>query len=466
MKIWPNPRPNEMPEARIIARHLFQLVFRALAGVLICLVALLVLVAWAVLGYVNSSPENLEPLLVYMLESHYEARDSWTGVESVFAKNQEPLISIYQRHWQDTILLDDNNRVVVDHGTVDTSLVGTTYTPSPTELHFALKTNNQVIGTLIFTNRKFLEPLLVFFPVMGPFTLLAVLMATLALVIGLLLVRRVVDPLAEVIAAAHSVSAGNLAARAKMSGLSDLQVLSDSFNQMAESLEQNDRERRELLAIVAHELRTPLTVLRGRLEGIVDGIYPADEAHIAGALEETYLLERLVDDLRLLALAEARQLHFDRKPVDVSDLARRTVELFGPEAEEKNIQLKLDAESGLPELEADPQRLGQAVANLIGNALRYVPEGGQVDVIVKKTGEGAVSVVVSDNGPGVPPADLPHIFDRFWRGDAARTRLIAGTGLGLAIAKELVEAQGGSISARNRSQGGLEAVISFGQSLT
>ncbi len=453
--------PRETPEARIIAQRLFLLVFRALAGVLLCMVGLLVLAAWAVLGYVNSSPENLEPLLVYMLESHYEVRSSWEGVNSVFVKSPEPLIGIYQRHWQDTILLDNQGRVVADHGATDTPRVGTNYTPSAEELHFVLRVNNQEIGTLVFTNRRFLEPLVVLFPVMGPFTLLAVLMAILASVIGLLLVRRVVNPLAEVIAAARAVSAGNLGARVKVSGLSDMRVLSDSFNQMAESLEHHDRERRELLAIVAHELRTPLSVLRGRLEGIVDGIYPADDAHIAGALEETYLLERLVDDLRLLTLVEARQLHFDRKPVDLGELARRTVELFGPEAEEKNIRLSVAAGADLPELEADPQRLGQAVANLIGNALRYVPEGGQVDVTVRQDGVHGLVMVVSDNGPGVPPADLPHIFDRFWRGDTARTRSAAGSGLGLAIAKELVEAQDGAINARNRPQGGLEVEISF-----
>jgi signal transduction histidine kinase len=327
------------------------------------------------------------------------------------------------------------------------------------DLSLPLQVKNQAVGRLIFH----FNPLQVFLPIMQPFIIIAILLGVLALFIALLLVGRLVRPLAEVIAAARLVSAGNLAARVKTRGPSDLRVLSDSFNQMAESLERNDREQRELLAIIAHELRTPLSVLRGRLEGIVDGIYPADDAHIAGALEETYLLGRLVEDLRLLALAEARQLHFDRKPVDLGDLAGRAVELFEAEAGEKQIHLKLSAESGLPLVDADPQRMEQAIGNLIGNALRYIPMGGQVEVSVRQVA-GQIEVSVSDNGPGVASDDLPQIFDRFWRSDSARTRESGGSGLGLAIAKELIEAQGGQITARNLPEGGLQVVISLGAS--
>jgi signal transduction histidine kinase len=229
-------------------------------------------------------------------------------------------------------------------------------------------------------------------------------------------------------------------------------------------LERNDRERREMLAIVAHELRTPLSVLRGRLEGIVDGIYPADGAHIAQALEETYLLGRLVDDLRLLTLAESRQLHFDLSEIDLAGLAARSVELFAAEAEENGIRLNLTIGEGIFPLKADPQRMEQAIGNLVGNALRYVPAGGVVDLTVRGEAGQQMILAVSDSGPGVPEADLPHIFDRFWRADSARSRHTGGSGLGLAIAKELIEAQGGQIRARNRVEGGLEVMISFSKS--
>lgn len=452
------PDQDVASTARMISQRLFLLVFRALGGMLVVLLVLLVLAVWGILRWVKSSPESVAPLLVYMLESHYEARGNWDGVQSVFVTNSSPTIAENQQGWDETILLDQEDRVLIANGRADSPLVGQSYSLSGSDLSLSLQVKNQVVGRLIFR----FNPLQVFLPIMQPFIMIAILLGVLALFIALLLVGRLVRPLAEVIAAARLVSAGNLAARVKTRGPSDLRVLSDSFNQMAESLERNDREQRELLAIIAHELRTPLSVLRGRLEGIVDGIYPADEAHIAGALEETYLLGRLVEDLRLLALAEARQLHFDRKPVDLADLARRAVELFEAEAGEKQIQLKLVAESGLPLVDADPQRMEQAIGNLIGNALRYIPLGGLVEVSVQQAVQNQIEVSVSDNGPGVAPEDLPLIFDRFWRSDSARTRESGGSGLGLAIAKELIEAQGGKIIARNLPEGGLQVVISFG----
>ena len=155
----------------------------------------------------------------------------------------------------------------------------------------------------------------------------------------------------------------------------DLTALSIHFNHMADELERSDRQRRNMLADIAHELRTPITILRGRLEGILDGVYAADEAHIAPALEETYLLERLVEDLRLLALAEANQLRFELKPVRLNELAETILGLFSAQAGERNVQLNLDAEPDLPEVMVDPQRFQQVIGNLIDNALRYTPEG-------------------------------------------------------------------------------------------
>jgi two-component system, OmpR family, sensor histidine kinase BaeS len=455
--------PEVSSTARQIGRRLFLLVFRALASMLVVLVVLLVLAAMAVLGWLKASPQFFVPTLTFMLESHYNARGSWADVDQSFNFYSEELQGRDQSSFFELTLLDVNERVVIDRRSSGGQPAGELYTHVKGEIKSPLTVNNQVIGTLIFHSPSGFKPLIVLFLSMWPFSVLAVLLGILALVIGLMLVRRVVAPLAEVIAAAGQISEGNLTARVKASGPTDLRALSDSFNQMAESLDRSDRERRELLAIVAHELRTPLSVLRGRLEGIVDGIYPADDAHIAGVLEETYLLERLVEDLRLFTLAETRQLHLDMKEVDLAEIARHSVDLFCAEAEEKKIQLNITAESEPFLLEADPQRMEQAIGNLVGNALRYVPENGRIDVTVNRLVTGTLVLTVSDNGPGVQEADLPRIFDRFWRADSARTRQSGGSGLGLAIAKELVEAQGGKIGAHNRMGGGLEVVLSFDQ---
>jgi signal transduction histidine kinase len=215
-----------------------------------------------------------------------------------------------------------------------------------------------------------------------------------------------------------------------------------------------------MLADIAHELRTPLTVMRGRLEGIVDGVYAASPEQIGPALEETYLLERLVEDLRLLTLAETRQLHFESKPVNLGEIVARVIDLFQAEADDKKIKLSFEGSNEAAVALLDPQRIKQVVGNLVSNALRYTPSGGNVFLTVAKDA-GNLLITVSDDGPGVPPEDLPSIFQRFWRGEKSRSRASGGAGLGLAIARQLVEAQGGQITAENGAQGGLKIILQF-----
>jgi two-component system OmpR family sensor kinase/two-component system sensor histidine kinase BaeS len=226
---------------------------------------------------------------------------------------------------------------------------------------------------------------------------------------------------------------------------------------MASSLERSDRERRDMLADIAHELRTPLSVIRGRLEGIVDGIYSENGSQISMALEQTYLLQRLVDDLRLLTLAETRQLQFDKQNVNIGNVVERVLEIFSAEAREKNILLSFSEKNGNLSAFIDPQRFEQVLSNLIGNSLRYVPEGeaGKVWITANETHD-RVRLTINDNGPGVSEEDLRFIFDRFWRKEKSRARATGGTGLGLAIAKQLIESQDGTIQARNLPEGGLQ----------
>jgi two-component system OmpR family sensor kinase/two-component system sensor histidine kinase BaeS len=259
------------------------------------------------------------------------------------------------------------------------------------------------------------------------------------------------------------VAAGDLSARVRVRGPGDLRSLSDSFNHMATALETNDRQRRNWLADIAHELRTPLTIMRGKLEGVLDGVYPADEAHVAPVLAETYLLERLVDDLRLLTLAEARELHFDPGPLDLAELARHAATLFEAEAAERDIELRVQIEPGMTHVRGDAQRTAQVVGNLVSNALRFAPDHGLVEIAVRALPAGGVELAVTDSGPGVPEVDLPRLFERFWRAEKSRTRSAGGAGLGLAIARHLVEAQGGTIMAANVPGHGLRVSFRLSQ---
>jgi signal transduction histidine kinase len=228
---------------------------------------------------------------------------------------------------------------------------------------------------------------------------------------------------------------------------------------MAEALEIADRQRRELLADVAHELRTPLTVIQGNLEGLRDGVYEPTPDQLDLVLDETHKLGHLVDDLRLLTLAEAGQLPLDFQVLDVAQLLTDVRDAFACQAHEAKLELDVSTPEPLPPLLADPQRIGQVLGNLVGNALRHTPRGGAItlgaDLEAVDDTPRWVRLWVDDTGEGIPAEDLPRIFDRFWRGDPARTHEAgAGSGLGLAIAKSLVEAHGGRIWAESTQNEG------------
>ena len=272
---------------------------------------------------------------------------------------------------------------------------------------------------------------------------------------GVLLARTLAAPLGQVSAAAGAIAAGDLSQRVPERGTVETKALARSFNQMAGNLEQAEQLRRNLLADVAHELRTPLTVIQGNLQALLDGVYPLERAEIATIYDETRLLSRLVADLRELAQAEAGQLKLHLGPVDVGAVLAQTVDSFALLAQDSQISLELDAPNGLPPALADPDRLAQVLRNLLANALRHAASGGHVQVRARpEAGELRLSVI--DDGPGIPAADLPHVFDRFWRGDPARSRDSGGSGLGLAITRHLVEAQHGQIGVESHEGRGTE----------
>lgn len=439
-----------------IRRRLFLLLTQAFGTVVAFTAGLLVsLIALFAYGMARDDPP-FSPPIVSSLETFYRVRGSWDGVDALSVRLPA---SSPRENLEKWILLDPNGRVVLNRGGEESAAgVGGIYEVRRQDWRFPLRVDGQRVGTLVYPARSLLELLPLLLNLIPPVGVISFFTGLVTLLIGVLLMRRVVSPLADVIAAAQSVADGDLTARVQVRGPSDLRSLNDSFNRMAGALERSDRERKDLLADIAHELRTPLTILRGRLEGIVDGIYPADDAHIAPVLEETYVLERLVEDLRLLTLAESRQLHFDRSPTGLAELAERAVGLFEAEAAEKRIALDFEAEPRLPPVEADPQRVEQVVGNLVSNALQYTPPDGRVTISVRRAA-GGVELAVSDNGPGVPEADLPRLFDRFWRGEKSRSRSAGGAGLGLAIARQLVEAQGGTIGASNLPGGGLRVAF-------
>lgn len=279
-----------------------------------------------------------------------------------------------------------------------------------------------------------------------------------ALLVGGLLVRGIVAPLRKLTQAAQAIAAGNLQVRAPIQGHDEVAQLAQTFNTMAESLARAEVARRAQTADIAHELRNPLAVLQGTLEALADGIYTPTPENIQPALDQVQTLNRLVEDLRLLALADAGKLRLERGPLDLGDWLIRTAEAYRVQLEEKGLTLAVEVPPHLPLVNADSDRLAQVIGNILSNAVRYLPAGCRVQISAQ-TEKNGVTVRLADNGPGVPTADLARIFERFWRSDPSRSRSTGGSGLGLAIARQIVEAHGGHIHAEPTPGGGLTFVL-------
>jgi signal transduction histidine kinase len=260
---------------------------------------------------------------------------------------------------------------------------------------------------------------------------------------GIVIGRVVSAPITELVKAADKIGKGDLNTRVSPHGSQEMIDLADRFNKMAEELQHAETLKNNLMADVAHELRTPLTVLEGNLRAALDKVYSLDEAEIANLYGQTRHLTRLVNDLRELALAESKQLHLEKYPTDLNSLLAETIQALEPLAAEKSVRL-IYQPAQLPELSVDPTRIRQALFNLLSNALRHTPSGGEIFVAGNQA-KGEVVLSVKDSGEGLLPDQLAAVFDRFYRADKSRSRETGGTGLGLAIVKAIVESHGGRV---------------------
>jgi len=254
--------------------------------------------------------------------------------------------------------------------------------------------------------------------------------------------RRTAAALGDVMDAADRVAEGDYAARVPVPARGEVAGLARSFNAMASRLEVDAAQRRALFADVAHELRTPLSVVRGNVEGMLDGVYPRDDERLETLLDETAVMTRLLEDLRTLSLAESGVLPLHKEPTQVAGLVDDLLTAFEPRAAAAGISLTAEV-GAMPPVSLDPVRIRQTLENLLANALRHTPRGGKVWLEARRSGK-AVCFAVADTGQGIPPEHLPHVFDRFWKSADS-----GGSGLGLAIARGLVEAHGGEIRAES-----------------
>ena len=402
--------------------------------------------------------------LVSDLATHYAATGSWVDAEPLLG--QVSAGSSDQPRSRPILLVDDQGRIVA---TNFLGLIGDEMLARERENGWPVVVDGETVGTLIVPgagpfapdavrDRISPEGAAAVGRVQDAILIAGLIAGALGLIIAGVLAWRLVRPLRQLTTAAEGIARGDFSQRVSVSGGDEVGELAETFNYMAAELESAERLRRNMTADVAHELRTPLSIVRGKLEGVLDGVYPATPEHLQPILEATGVLTYLVEDLRLLAQAEAGQLALDRRQVDISDLLRDTQVNFEPQASDQDVTLDLDLPAELPSVNADWHRVTQILGNLVTNALRYTPSGGKVTMkargnVHEKSGE-VVKVTVSDTGNGIPSADLPFVFDRFWRGEKSRTRSGGGSGLGLAIARQLVEHHGGAIGVESTVDGG------------
>jgi len=423
--------------------------------------------------FTHDRPPVTTRLWADRLASYYDQQGSWDGVASLIAEYPRgPGWGPWDQDWQmDYVLATVDGTIVAAS---ESGRLGQTLSRPEQALATPIMVDDQQAGLLL------LPPLVHFRsgpPVIARHALQVFLVTGLAiggltLVVGLVLSQGISRPLADLTAATRAIAAGDLSVRVPVRHHGEVRELATAFNAMTEELALADELRRNLTADVAHELRTPLSAIRGKLEGVLDGVYPCTSEHLSPILEEIKLLTRLVEDLHLLSLAEAGQLPLEKRATDVGALLRDAQVNFSPQAADRGVTLSLDLPPELPKVMADQRRIGQVLGNLLTNALRHTPSGGRVTLSAAvpalspstllrinstEGSEGMLRVTVADTGAGIPPEDLPYIFERFWRGEKSRSRAGGGAGLGLAIAKHLVQAHGGEIGVLSPSVEGLRA---------
>lgn len=401
--------------------------------------------------------------LVDALETYYQDNQSWQGVETILLSpghgsgrwggNQGNSGMMQGMMGQRLRLANVQGEVLVD--TADSDPMSS-LDAGQLESAIPLRSGQEIIGYLLTEggmrfNQADQTALLNRLSRAG---LIAALVAVgISLVLALFLSYRLLIPVNALTQAAGRLAQGDLTQRVQAKGNDELAQLGHAFNHMAASLERSEENRQAMTADIAHELRTPLAVQRAHLEAFQDGIYLPTPENLAPVLEQNLLLTRLVDDLRTLALADAGQLSLDIQSVDLVAIVQGSIDQFTPQAEARQVAIGFDSPGQCPTIVADPARLGQILGNLLSNALRYAPTGGQINLAIVCLAD-RVKLIVQDNGPGIPEESLPHVFERFYRGDRSRSRSEGGSGLGLAIARQLAQAHGGELAAANHPQSG------------
>lgn len=398
--------------------------------------------------------------IVTQLSDYHRAYGSWERVESIFiySNDEQPGPGPHRRR-QPFALANANGRVIIPNGPYHR---GEKLSAAALEDGIPITEDGAVIGFLIPLRSQFegaprelefiqrINRLLLYGALIG---------AVIALLLGVFLSRTLTRPIRELTQATHAVAEGDLSQQVPVRSDDELGELAQAFNKMSSELSRSVNARKQMTADIAHELRTPLSLILGHAEAVHDGVLPPTRENFEIIREEASRLEHLVNDLRILSLADAGELSIHPQTVEPEHLLQDVASTYQYQAQRKKLRLELDIASPLSPIEVDPGRITQVLTNILDNALRYTPEGSRIILSAKEARE-QVELAIQDSGPGLNAEDLDHVFDRFYRTDASRQR-DGGSGLGLAIAKSIVQANGGQISAESEPGKGLKVVISL-----
>lgn len=397
--------------------------------------------------------------LVEELATYYQEYQSWDGVDVEFKHfSREP----YERDNNRPLffsIADPNGKIVVAgagrwKGEILSREEFSHCTP--------IKVEGKTVGVLLLADSPERNPLEDEFlrRLNGSIFLSAIGTIILALIIGVILSRSITRPIRELTKATHAMADGNLNQKVNVRSRDEIGELAQSFNKMSSDLSRSFNLRKQMTADIAHELRTPLSLILGHAEGVHDGVLEPTRENFEIIREEAERLENLVNDLRTLSLADAGELSVDFQPVNVNDLMSDVYTHYISLFNQQRIALNLKPAPDILLANLDPGRFTQVLGNILDNALRYTPAGGQVEMATKPI-ENKIQISIQDNGRGVTPEEAAHLFDRFYRADESRTRDrdAGGSGLGLAIAKSIIEMHRGNIWAESEKGKGLRVVI-------
>ena len=395
--------------------------------------------------------------LIETLQSYYRANGSWQGIREVMsgtaqAPENGPIRDPF-------FTLANENGHVISPG--PGFRFGEQVPPADLARGLSIEVDGEIVGTLVLGRIPFQrnpreEEFIQRTNLMLAYS--AVGASIVALLIGIFLSRTLTRPIRELTEATQAVAGGNLGSQVSVRSKDEMGELAASFNKMSADLERSTNARKQMTADIAHELRTPLSLIIGHAEAVHDGVLPPSKENFEIIREEALRLEHLVDDLRTLSLADAGELSINLQVMSPQKLLNDLQATYQHIAGQNNVKISLDTASEIPMLNIDPGRMTQVLTNILDNALRHTPAGGQINLAAKSVQDG-VELSIQDSGPGIQSGDVNYIFERFYRADKSRTRDDGGSGLGLAIAKSIVQAHGGQIWAESASGQGLTVNI-------